>query len=147
MHGVAAGFAVTVMVADGIAALVGGAFWWRSYTGGAFWPILRAAQVAAAAQALAAGILFVSGFRPADGLYWLYAVLPIAVGVVAEQVRALSAQSVLDAAGFESAQEVGRLDQAGQRAVVRAILRREMGIMALSAVVTVFLALRALGTA
>jgi hypothetical protein len=147
MRDVAAAFAVATLTVNAVAAAVGGLLWWRSHPGRAFWVPLRGAQLAAAAQAIAAGILAISGFRPGDGLYWLYAVLPIVVGVVAEQVRALSAQTVLDAAGFESAQEVGRLDEAGQRAVVVAILRREMGIMALSALVTVFLALRALGTA
>jgi len=42
---------------------------------------------------------------------------------------------------------VGRLDDAGQRSVVLAILRREMGILALAALITAFLALRAAGTA
>ena len=147
MGDVAAALALVTIGMNALAGVVGAAFWWRSHTSRAFWPLLRAAQVAAGAQALAAGVLAVAGFHPDDRLYWLYALLPVAVGVVAEQVRALSAQTVLDAAGFASAQEVGRLDEAGQRAVVAAILRREMGIMALSALVTVFLALRALGTA
>jgi hypothetical protein len=54
---------------------------------------------------------------------------------------------VLDARGLEDAQAVGRLDEDGQRSVVLAILRREMGVMTLAAVVVVFLALRAWGTA
>jgi hypothetical protein len=147
MRDVAVGLALATAATNAVAGAVGALFWWRSHTGRASWVVLRTAQVVAAAQALGAGALFVGGFRPADGLYWLYALLPVAVGVVAEQVRALSAQTVLDAAGFASAQEVGRLDEAGQRAVVVAILRRETGVLALAALVTVFLALRALGTA
>jgi hypothetical protein len=54
---------------------------------------------------------------------------------------------VLDARGLEDAQAVGRLDERGQRSVVLAILRREMGVVALSAAVVTFLSLRALGTA
>jgi hypothetical protein len=131
---------------NGIAGGYGSLAWWRSHTSRAFWFLLRAAQLAAGAQAVGAGVLVAAGFDPRDGLYWLYAILPLAVGAVAEQIRALSAQTVLDAAGFASAQEVGELDEAGQRAVVVAILRREMGVMALSALVTVFLAWRALLT-
>jgi hypothetical protein len=57
-----------------------------------------------------------------------------------------AAQTVLDARGLEDGAAVGRLDEAGQRSVVRAILRREMGVMALAALVVAFLALRAWGT-
>jgi hypothetical protein len=89
----------------------------------------------------------VTGFHPADGLFWLYALLPVAVGFVAEQFRAASAQTVLDARDLPDAQAVGRLDEAGQRSVVLAILRRELGVMALAAIVVAFLALRAYGTA
>jgi hypothetical protein len=147
MREIAAAFAFVTISMNGFAGALGAFCWWRSRPGRAFWFALRAAQVAAGGQAIGAGVLAAAGFHPADGLYWLYAILPVAVGFVAEQVRALSAQTVLDAAGFESAQEVGTLDEAGQRAVVVAILRREIGVMALSALVTVFLALRALGTA
>ena len=147
MRDVAVALALAATAANILAGVAGGLSWWRSHTGRAFWLVLRGAQLVAGVQAVGAGVLAAAGFHPADGLYWLYALLPVAVGVVAEQVRALSAQTVLDAAGFASAQEVGRLDEAGQRAVVVAILRRETGIMALAALVTVFLALRALGTA
>jgi hypothetical protein len=146
MADVAAAFAVVTAALNLAAAAVGGLRWWRVQTSATFWILLRIAQVAAAAQALDAGVLAAAGFRPADGLYWLYALLPVAIGLVAEQLRAQSAQTVLDACGLESAQEVGRLDESGQRAIVLAILRREMGVMTLAAVVTVFLALRALGT-
>jgi hypothetical protein len=42
---------------------------------------------------------------------------------------------------------VGRLPEEQQRRVVIEIVRREIGVMALSALVVVFLALRAAGTA
>jgi len=48
---------------------------------------------------------------------------------------------------LEDAQAVGRLDERGQRSVVLAIVRREIGVMALAALVVAFLALRAYGTA
>ena len=50
---------------------------------------------------------------------------------------------VLDARGFESAQAVGRLPAIEQQDVVRAIVRREIGVMALAALVIVVLLLRA----
>ena len=48
------------------------------------------------------------GFDPADGLYWLYALLPVAVSFVAEQLRVASAETVLDARGLENAAGGGR---------------------------------------
>ena len=87
-----------------------------------------------------------AGFEPADDLYWLYALLPVAVGFVAEQLRLVSAQMVLDARELEDAQAVGRLPADDQRSIVLQIVRREMGVMAAAALVITFLALRALGT-
>jgi hypothetical protein len=101
----------------------------------------------AVVQAVGAGVLAASGMDPDDNLYWLYALLPVAVGFVAEQLRLVSAQAVLDTRGLEDAQAVGRLPEADQRSVVLQIVRRELGVMAAAALVTTFLALRALGTA
>ena len=84
-----------------------------------------------------------SGARPDDGLFWLYAVLPTAISFFAEQFRILAAQTVLEARGLEDAQAVGRLPEAEQRSVVLQIVRRELGVMALAAGVVAFLALRA----
>ncbi len=134
-----------MVVSNAVAAAVGAWRWWTVEHSRAFWVALRAGQATAIAQALAAGVLAASGFDPGDGLYWLYALLPVAVSFVAEQLRALAAQSVLDARGLEDANAVGRLDDAGQRSVLVAILRREMGVMTIAAAVIVFLALRALG--
>jgi hypothetical protein len=50
---------------------------------------------------------------------------------------------VLDKAGFESAQEVGALPDAEQREIVRTIMRREIGVMALAALVNTALLARA----
>ena len=136
-----------VAVVNALAGLVGGWRWWTVDTSRAFWVLCRAGQAAAIAQALLAGVLALRGFVPADGLYWLYALLPVAVSFVAEQFRLTAAQAVLDARELEDAQAVGRLDETGQRSVVMAIVRREMGTMAAAALVLAFLALRAAGTA
>ena len=76
----------------------------------------------------------------------MYALLPVAVSFVAEQLRLVSAQMVLDARDLEDAQAVGALPEAEQRSIVLQIVRREMGVMAAAALVVCFLALRALGT-
>jgi hypothetical protein len=109
--------------------------------------LCRLSQALLAVQALVAGVLAALGFDPADSLYWLYALLPIAVSFVAEQLRVTSAETVLDDAGLENAQAVGELDESRQRSVVLAIVRREMGVMTAGAFVVTFLALRAWGTA
>jgi hypothetical protein len=147
MHDVAAAAALVAAAVNAIAALFGAYRWWTVAPSRAFWVLVRAGQAAAVVLAGVAGVAAATGFDPADGLFWLYALLPVAVGFVAEQFRAASAQTVLDARGLEDARAVGRLDEAGQRSVVLAILRRELGVMALAAVVVAFLALRAWGTA
>jgi len=143
----AAGAALVVATLNGIAALFGAWCWWSVRPSRAFWVLVRVGQAAAVGLAVVAGIGAVTGFAPADSLFWLYALLPLAVGFVAEQFRLAAAQAVLDSRDLEDAQAVGRLDEAGQRSVVLAILRREIGVMALAAVVVAFLALRAYGTA
>jgi hypothetical protein len=139
--------ALVTAVANGLAALAGGWRWWAGGPSRAFWVAVRTGQATAIALAVVAGVAAVSGFAPSDGLFWLYALLPVAVGLVAEQFRAASAQTVLDARGLPDAQAVGRLEEAEQRAIVEAVLRREVAIMGLAAVVVCFLALRAHGTA
>jgi hypothetical protein len=62
-------------------------------------------------------------------------------------LRVTSAQTILDQRDLDDAQAVGALPEHEQRGVVIEIVRREIGVMALSAFVVVFLALRAAGTA
>jgi hypothetical protein len=81
--------------------------------------------------------------RKDAGLHTIYGVLPILVSFIGEQLRISAAQMILDARGFEDAQAVGRLAAAEQRDVVRAIIRREIGVMALAAAVSVVLLARA----
>jgi hypothetical protein len=147
MHDLAAVAALVVAAVNAVAGLFGAWRWWTVAPSRAFWVLARTGQAAAVALAVVAGIGAATGFDPPDGLFWLYALLPVAVGFVAEQFRAAAAQTVLDARELEDARAVGRLDEAGQRSVVLAILRRELGVMALAAIVVAFLALRAYGTA
>jgi hypothetical protein len=117
--------------------------WWRVEPSAAFWVLLRTGQAATVVFAVVCGIAAIGGHTPDDGLFWLYVALPIAVAFVAEQLRILSAQSVLEARGLPDAQAVGRLDDAGQRSVVLAIVRREMGVMTAEALAVAFLLGRA----
>jgi hypothetical protein len=127
-------------------ALVGAWEWWRARTDRWFWWLLRAAQLAVIVQVALGGILLALGHK-ASNLHYLYGVLPLLVSLLAEQLRAASAQMVLDSRGFESAQAVGKLPQDEQQAVVRTIMQREVGVVTLAAVVVVVLLLRAAQTA
>lgn len=131
------------LAGNGIAGAYAGWCWWRVRLSDAVWPLLRAAQAVAIAQALVAGVLYIGGYDPRDGLYWLYALLPVAVGLIAEQLRIASAEQVLENRDLEDARAVGALPEAEQRSVVLAIVRREVGVMAIAAGVVAFLALRA----
>jgi hypothetical protein len=143
----AVALALVVAALNLLAALLGGWRWYREEASRTFWVLLRIAQGGAVLFALAVGVLAAAGRSSGDGLFYLYALLPIAVAFVAEQLRLASAQTILDQRGLQNAQEVGRLPESEQLAVVGAIVRREQGVMALSAFVVVFLLLRAAGTA
>lgn len=143
--------ALIVAAFNAAAALLGGWLWYRGEpTSGAartFWVLLRVAQGSALALALIVGSLAVAGKHAHDNLFYLYALLPLAVGLIAEQLRVASAQAVLEQRGLADAQAVGELPRPEQLGVVAQILRREIGVMATSALVVAFLALRAASTA
>jgi hypothetical protein len=113
----------------------------------AFWVTLRVGQGSALALAIAVGSLAAAGDTSSEHLFYLYALLPLAVAFVAEQLRVASAQTILDQLGLQDSAAVGSLPEAEQHELVGAIVRREVGVMALSALVVVFLALRAASTA
>jgi hypothetical protein len=135
--------ALTTLVVNGVAGAFAALRWWQAQPADAVWPLLRAGQAVAVAQAAVAGALAIAGYDPADGLYWLYALLPVAIGFVAEQLRIVSAEQVLENREIADARAVGALPEAEQRSVVLAIVRRETGVMALAALVVAVLALRA----
>jgi hypothetical protein len=133
---------VITIVLSGAAALWGGWCWWRVSNNRWFWRLLRASQVAIVIEAALGGILLLLGHK-SPGLHTLYGVLPLFVSFIAEQLRISAATMVLDKAGFESAQAVGALPDAEQREIVRTIMRREIGVMALAALVNTALLARA----
>ncbi len=136
--------ALVAAVLNGAAGAWGSWRWWTVEPSRAFWVLVRVGQVGAGALVLLAGVAYASGARPDDGLFWLYAALPTAIGFFAEQFRILSAQTVLEARGLPDAEAVGELPADQQRSVVLQIVRREMGVMTLGALVAAFLALRAI---
>ena len=113
----------------------------------AFWLTLRVGQGAALALAVAVGSLAAAGDYSSEHLFYLYALLPLAVAFVAEQLRVASAQTILDQRGLAGSEAVGALPEDEQHELVAAIVHREIGVMALSALVVVFLVLRAASTA
>lgn len=131
---------VCLIALNAAAGIVGGVAWYRDRPSIPFWYLLRAAQVSVFAQALLGGILVVTNHEPKEGLHYLYGVLPILVSFIAEGARADAAQREVGETDYEN------LPQADQEALAFAILRREMGIMAVSCWVIFFLALRAAGT-
>ena len=147
MSDLAQAAALLVAAVAALAGALGAYRWWTVAPSRAFWALCRSAQALCLGYALLAGVLALAGFRPSSSLFWLYALLPLAVSFVGEQLRVLSAQTVLDARGLPDAQAVGGLDADGQRSVVLAIVRREIGVMSAACLVIAFLALRAAGTA
>ena len=146
MTGVALAAAWATAAVALAAAILGAVAWWRVRHSRVFWVVIRVAQAVAIGQAVVAGVLFALSFDPDDGLYWLYALLPVVVGFFAEQLRLVSTEQVLERLGLEGADAVRQLPEERQRSVVVSILRREMGVMTLGAIVVCFLAVRAVET-
>ena len=131
---------VSVLLLNLAAGGLGGSMWWRDRPSIPFWYLLRAAQTAVFVQVLLGGLLVVTGHEAADDLHYLYGLLPLPVSLLAEAVRAGAAQQELGDTEFEA------LPAERQRPIALAIVRREMGVMAVSCLVIFFLALRAAGT-
>jgi heme A synthase len=123
-----------------VAFAVGGVAWFRDRPSVPFWYLLRAAQASVLLQAMLGGLLVFTGHEPSDDLHYLYGVLPLVVSLLAEGARAGAAERELGDVDFES------LPADSQQSLALAIVRREMGIMAVSCGVILFLALRAAGT-
>jgi heme A synthase len=122
------------------AGAVGGIAWFRSRPSIPFWYLLRAAQVAVFLQALLGMLLLFTGHEAHEELHYLYGILPLFISFLAEGARAGAAQRELGDLDFES------LPGDEQQSLALAIVRREMGTMAVSCWVIFFLALRAAGT-
>ena len=122
--------------------LLGSAAWLRSRPSPWFWRLLRGGQITVVVECALGGVLLLMG-RKASDLHLLYGVLPVVVALIAEQLKISAATQILDARELPDAQAVGRLPPEQQRAVVIAIMRREIGAMTLSALVVTALLVRA----
>jgi hypothetical protein len=131
---------ILVVASNLLAGLWGGIAWLRSVPAVGFWYALRVAQVAVVLQVALGSILLLSGHEADSGLHYLYGVLPLGVSLLAEGARAGAAERELVGLDFES------LPKARQRAIAMEIVRRETGIMAVSALVIFGLAVRAATT-
>lgn len=122
------------------AGAIGGYCWYRNRPSIPFWYLLRGAQVSVFIQALLGGLLVVTNHKAAENLHYLYGLLPLVVSFLAEGARVGAAQRELGEVDFES------LPAETQESLALQIVRREMGIMAVSCGVIFFLALRAATT-
>ncbi len=135
---------VLLVTSSAAAGLFGAWRWYRVEPSQAFWTLLRISQAVVVLTAAQGGVLVLLG-RDADGLHLLYGALPLAISFLAEQLRLAAAQTVLDARGLEGAAAMRDLEEGEQRSIVLQIVRREIGVMAASALVVALLGLRAAG--
>ena len=122
-----------------VAGAWGAVAWLNHQPSVGFWYALRIAQAFVVLQVMLGLILVFSG-REALDLHYLYGGLPLLVSLLAETIRAGAAE-----------QELGQIDvrsmpEEQQREIALAIVRREMGIMAVGSLVIFGLALRAAET-
>jgi hypothetical protein len=135
----------TALIVVNLAAGLWGAWcWWRVEPAPGFWPLLRVGQALVVLQAIDGGILVLAG-DDLPRLHLVYGLVPIGVAFLAEQLRLTAADAVLAQRNLEGRADVEALPKAEQRSLVLAIVRRETGVMAASALVVAALGIRASG--
>jgi len=135
---------VALIAVNAVAGLYGGWAWWQVRHAPAFWPLLRIGQALVVVEALDGAILLALG-KHLPPLHLIYGLVPLGVSFVAEQLRLAAADTVLGQRGLEGRKDVERLSPEEQNELVRVIVRRELGVMAASAVVVALLGVRAAG--
>jgi hypothetical protein len=128
---------VTVLGFNLAAGLLGGVSWYQHRPSVPFWYLLRIAQAAVVLEALLGMLLVFAGREASSDLHYVYGILPLLVSLLAEGIRAGAAQQELGDLDFDT------LPADRQRTVALTIVRREMGVMAMSCIVIFLLALRA----
>jgi heme A synthase len=122
------------------AGAIGGWAWFKVRPSVPFWYLLRSAQVVVFIQAALGALLLVTGHSAKEDLHYLYGVLPLVISFIAEGARLGAAQRELGELDIES------FPPEAQESIAMQIVRREMGIMAVSCIVIFFLAVRAATT-
>jgi hypothetical protein len=130
----------SVILLNLVAGGVGGIAWFRDRPSIPFWYLLRAAQASVFLQVMLGGLLVFTNHEPEESLHFVYGLAPLLVSFLAEGARTGAAQRELGDTDFES------LPAERQESLALQIVRREMGIMAVSCWVIFFLALRAATT-
>jgi hypothetical protein len=135
---------IAVLATNAAAAVWGGVAWLRQIPSVIFWYLLRVAQGVVILQvALGLFLLIGQGRRAGSDLHYLYGVSLLVIALVAEAFRAGVAQREIDKREIEDVEALERRDQV---LLARAVVRNEMGIMTMSVIAVVTLALRAFAT-
>jgi hypothetical protein len=135
---------VALIAVNLAAGLYGAWAWWQWRDAPGFWPLLRAGQLLVAIEAVIGLVLSLSG-EELPPLHLVYGLTPLGVAFLAEQLRLVAAQTELDHRKLEGRDAVAALPEAERQELVRAIVRREVGVMAASALVVALLGVRAAG--
>jgi len=141
MTGVHAALGIAVIAANLLAGVWGGVAWLRREPSIIFWYLLRAAQVIVVAQVAVGLALILTGREAPDQLHFVYGIAPLVVSLVSEGMRVGAAQRELE--DLEDGRDLESLERSEQAAIARRVVRREMGVMTVGALLIVTLALRA----
>lgn len=129
---------VAVIAMNALAGAWGGVAWLRRSPSTVFWYLLRVAQAVVVAQVAVGLALILTGRDSPDELHFVYGIAPLVVSLVSEGMRVGAAQRELD-----EVPDLETMERPQQVLVARRVVRREMGIMAVGALLIVSLALRA----
>jgi hypothetical protein len=129
---------VAVLALNLVAGVWGGIAWLTERASVGFWYALRAAQVSVVAQVILGALLLALGHEADEPIHYMYGSAPLLVNLFAEGMRAGAAQRELpEDVAFES------LGATAQRTIALRIVRREMGVMTVAALLIVAFAFRA----
>jgi hypothetical protein len=135
---------IAVLATNAAAAVWGSVAWLRKVPSVVFWYLLRVAQAVVILQvALGLFLLIGQDRRAADDLHYAYGVSLLVVALVAEAFRAGVASREIERQGIDDIESLERREQV---LLARAVVRNEMGIMTMSVIAVVTLALRAFAT-
>jgi hypothetical protein len=128
---------VGMLVLNLVTAGWGGVAWLTDRASVAFWYLLRAAQASVILQVLLGAVLLVGGQEAKDAIHYMYGSGPLVVNLFAEGLRVNAAPREIGDRDFEA------LSPDEQRGIALRIVRREMGIMTLAALLIVVFGFRA----
>jgi hypothetical protein len=128
---------VAVLALNVLAGVWGAVAWLARRPSVWFWYLLRAAQASVIVQVVLGALLLVVGREAKDAIHYMYGSAPLLINFFAEGMRVNAAQREIGDLDFES------LEPDRQRAIALQIVRREMGVMTLAALLVVAFVVRA----